>query len=526
LRLAVSDTRPKHGSTTLNTTTLDPSSAPSTAAPGQVAALTIAAHPDLRRLGERALLPYLLPRGKALLSRAEPEFDGGEPLRDAYLSRSPIELGVDPGGVRIDSRKTSSSLIVEGELVNRATWIPLEALERGVVLELAGRVVLLLHTHQPLAGEAAGHGLIGSSGAIQRLREDILRAASHPSPVLVRGESGSGKELVASAIHHASPRASGPYVSVNVAAIPESTAAAELFGYSKGAFTGAASNQTGWFGQADGGTLFLDEIGEAPDAVQPMLLRAIESGEIQPVGAQGVRRVDVRVVAATDADLSSIVSAGRFRFPLYQRLAGHTIRVPALRDRRSDIPALLLHFLRKELAQLGAELPPESDRPWLSTALATRVLGHYWPGNVRELANFCRELVLTNRDRRVARPGPVFESQLPPAPDDRTEELRPLPDPEPPEEARDRAIDDDMLVTALRANRWKIAATARALSISKNTLYQLIERCPTIRKARDIGADEIAQSRRAHGGDVAAMAASLQVSERGLKLRMRELGIE
>jgi two-component system nitrogen regulation response regulator GlnG len=236
--------------------------------------------------------------------------------------------------------------------------------------------------------------------------------------------------------------------------------------------------------------------------------------------------VNVRVIAATDADLSNIVSAGRFRFPLYQRLAGHTIRVPALRDRRADIPALLLHFLRRELEQLGAGLPAASDRPWLPSALAARVLAHDWPGNVRELANFCRELALSNRDRRVARPGPVFESLLPPVHDDRTEELRPLPEVDADTEPRDGPIDDETLIAALRENRWRIAATARALSVSKNTLYQLIERCPGIRKARDIGADEIVASQQAHAGDVAAMAEELQVSERGLKLRMRELGIE
>jgi two-component system nitrogen regulation response regulator GlnG len=528
----VSDARSKHGSTTLSRTTLDPSSAPSTAAPGQVAALTIAAHPELQRLGQRAHLPYLLARGKVRISRTEPDFEtsNGEltgPLRDAYLSREPIEISIDPGGIRIDVRKTSTALLVEGERVESATWIPLEALERGIVLELAGRIALLLHGHT-VARRVADDDpqeLIGDSMAMLRLREEIARATSHSAPALIRGESGSGKELVARAIHDKSARAAGPYVSVNVAAVPATTAAAELFGYHKGAFTGAAASHTGWFGRADGGTLFLDEIGEAPDALQPMLLRALESGDIQPVGAQGIRRVDVRVLAATDADLSSAVEAGRFRFPLYQRLAGHTIRVPALRDRRADIPALMLHFLRRELAQLGAELPKDGERSWLPSTLVVRALGHHWPGNVRELANFCRELALSSHDRRVARAGPVFESLLPPAHEARTEEHRPLYAPAGPALEPDATIDDAKLVATLRENDWKIAATSRALGVSKNTLYQMMERCPGIRKARDIGRDEIVDCYEEHAGDMAAMARALQVSERGLKLRMRELGI-
>lgn len=510
---------------TLSRTTLDPGGAPSVASLRRIAALTIACHPDLDRIGDRAPLPGLLAGQKVSVSRVEPGFASGEPLRDAYLSREPIVLSRDPGGIRIDRRNTTTRLEVDGEPIDSATWIAPDQLERGVVIDLSGRITLVLHTCQHRAEPASRHGMLGDSDALLGLLDEIGYAAAHTAPVLVRGPSGSGKELVARAIHGASSRAAGPYVSVNVAAIPEATAAAELFGYKKGAFTGAAADQPGWFGRAEGGTLFLDEIGEAPDAVQPMLLRALESGEVQPVGAQGVRRVDVRVVAATDADLEASAEAGRFRFPLLQRLAGHTVRVPPLAARRADVGVLLRHFLLRELELLGLQVPEldDADRPWLSAGVVSRALRYDWPGNVRELANFARELVLANRGRRLSRAGPSFDRLLPAAAGGAERTSSPALPQSPPAERR--SLGDAELVEALRAHRWRVGATARALGISKNTLYQLMERAEGIRKARDLGADEIALCQDECGGDTARMAERLQVSERGLKLRMRELGI-
>ncbi len=414
------------------------------------------------------------------------------------------------------------------EIVDGVTWVELSKLEPGVSLELAGRVVLLIHTTRspgPVLGRR--YGMVGRSDALVSLLADVERAASHNAPVLLRGESGSGKELVARAIHEAGPRAKGPYLSVNVAAIPESTAAAELFGYKKGAFTGASESHGGWFGRAEGGTLFLDEIGETPDAIQPMLLRALESGEVQPVGGQGSRQVDVRIVAATDAKLEDRAAQGSFRFPLLQRLGGHVIVVPPLRERRDDLGALLLHFIERELYLLGETLPDSSDwpRPWLGREIVLRALAHDWPGNVRELSNFVRELVQTSRGLPALRIGRSFSSVLPSveqlaAPSERASDV-----PKPAERSKE-PIDDEQLVSALRSHDWRIGATAKALGISKNTLYQLMERSSTIRKARDLNREEILACRDRFEGDAASMANELEVSERGLKLRMRELGID
>src|SRR6185436_13729067 len=185
----------------------------------------------------------------------------------------------------------------------------------------------------------------------------------------LRGETGTGKELLARAIHQASSRRAAPYFALNMAAIPASLAAAELFGAAKGAFTGADRRRVGYFGRAQGGTLFLDEIGELPADLQPLLLRVLENGEIQPVGGEETLRVDVRILAATDANLESAIEEGRFRAPLFHRLSGYELRLPSLRERRDDIGRLFIHFLRQELAALGeadrlADPGPEG-RPWL-----------------------------------------------------------------------------------------------------------------------------------------------------------------
>ncbi len=516
---------------TLNQATLDPLSLAGTKSDSREAVLTVVSHADLSRVGERVVLTGLLGRAAWQLSRVEPEFraDDGRlgPLSDPHLSRDAIRFSVDPAGVRIDCRSTSMSVAVDGERVPAMFWVGLERLERGVPIELAGRVVLLLHTTQFVQRPANAHPrIIGASGAISLLIADIEAAASHLSPVLLRGESGSGKELVARAIHDASRRASGPYVSVNMAAIPSSTAAAELFGYKKGAFTGATDSHGGWFGRAEGGTLFLDEIAEAPEEIQPMLLRVLESGEAQPVGGQGARRVDVRVVAATDADLTAQASAGRFRFPLLQRLGGHVVPVPPLRERLSDLGVLLVHFLRREAAALGQSVPgPSAARhPWLPTDVVLRALAYDWPGNVRELLNFARELVLTNRDQPTLSVGRTFDVLLPRPAAPRA--ARPDVAPQPHPLGERHPITDDVLVTTLRANRWQVGATARALGIAKNTLYQLMERCEGLRKARDLSQSEIESCSAACAGDTTAMAARLEVSERGLKLRMHDFGID
>ncbi|HMG55534.1 MAG TPA: sigma 54-interacting transcriptional regulator [Kofleriaceae bacterium] len=490
-------------------TTIRPSKRPAPTAEPAAPWLTVLWHPLPDRIGQIAALP-------ARLSRLEPEFAAPGstvrgPLGDPHLSRTAIALTALPGGgVRIEAPEVAE-LMVDGAPVGApgtAIDLPAAALVRGAVLELAGRVALLLHLRRPprAPDPARIDDLIGASDAIEALRDDIARVAALDAPVLIGGETGSGKEHVARALHARSGRAGGPFVAVNMATLAPAMAAAQLFGHARGAFTGAERARAGLFEEADRGTLFLDEIADAPPEVQAMLLRTLETGELRPVGGDAARRIDVRVIAASDADLGD---PAELRPQLYHRLAGYRIAVPALRDRPDDLGRLLAHFVARELA--APPVPAPGDPAWLPAAALRAYVRHGWPGNVRELANAARHLAIHGRTGPIALATAVAPLGAPPA--------------EPALAAAPREITDDVLIATLAAQRWKPGAAAAALGISKTTLYALIERCPAIRKARDVERGELEACRAATGGDLDAMSARLQVSRRGLQLRMRELGM-
>jgi two-component system nitrogen regulation response regulator GlnG len=236
--------------------------------------------------------------------------------------------------------------------------------------------------------------LIGRSAAMQDVYRIIARVVSNDLTILISGESGTGKELVARAIHDLGPRGAAPFVAINMAAIPRELIEAELFGHERGAFTGAATRNAGRFEQASGGTLFLDEIGDMPMEAQTRLLRVLQSGEFTSVGGARTIRVDVRIVAATNRDLSAQVAAGRFREDLFYRLNVVPIVLPPLRERRQDIALLARHFLDHAAAQ---GLP----RRQLASDALTALGAHDWPGNVRELENLMRRLAVLSRDEVI-----------------------------------------------------------------------------------------------------------------------------
>ena len=319
-----------------------------------------------------------------------------------------------------------------------------------------------------------GGAILGRSPVIARLREEIRLVGRTDYPVLVEGETGTGKELVVRALHAASPRAEAPLIYVNCAALPESIAESELFGHVKGAFTGAERDRPGKFEVAHGGTLFLDEIGELPPTIQPKLLRALQEGEIQRVGADGVHRVDVRILAATNRHLGREVEQGRFRADLYHRLNVYSLRVPPLRERIEDVELLAGAFADDAQRHLGLG-PVRLDRG------ATSRLGAYaWPGNVRELENVISRAVL-RAAHGVPPDHPVLVKAVHLGADFHAE--APLPAPTSGDSERDiplrDAVDDfqrELIDQAVRRQQGNWAAAARDLGMHRSNLHRLAGR--------------------------------------------------
>jgi DNA-binding NtrC family response regulator len=242
-------------------------------------------------------------------------------------------------------------------------------------------------------------GFVGRSTTVRKILADVRRVGNFGSVnVLITGESGTGKELIARAIHAGSPRAAGPFIPVNCVAVPEDLAESMFFGHLRGSFTGATSDRKGFFELADGGTLFLDEIGDMPPTLQAKLLRVLEDGRVTAVGASKEKQVNVRVVAATNADLQRQMARGRFRQDLYFRLAQFCVELPPLRQRRDDLPLLVEHFVRVFAAEMRIDPPPQVD-PAVLESLAE----HDFPGNVRELKNLIERCLIESGGRKIQR---------------------------------------------------------------------------------------------------------------------------
>jgi two-component system nitrogen regulation response regulator NtrX len=302
--------------------------------------------------------------------------------------------------------------------------------------------------------------IVGDSPAIQVLRQQIATAAPTTGRVLIHGENGCGKQLVARAIHQLSTRAGQPFVEVNCAAIPEELIESELFGHEKGAFTGAIARRKGKFETANGGTLFLDEIGDMSLKTQAKVLRALEEQAFERVGGRDTIRVDVRVIAASNQDLPDLIAQGRFRDDLYYRLNVIPIEVPPLRERRNDIPLLIQHFVRRYARENSKRIKT------VSVEALAYFLQYDWPGNVRELRNMVERLV-------IMAPGDVIGPDDLPAPlrpkdlgveGSRERTLR---------EARE-AFERAYILGELRANDWNMTRTADKLGIERSHLYRKI----------------------------------------------------
>ena len=305
------------------------------------------------------------------------------------------------------------------------------------------------------------HEIVFSGDAMRRVMAQVDRVAASETRVCILGETGTGKELVARALHERSPRKNGPFVTLNCAAVPAELVESELFGHEKGAFTGAAARHAGKFEQAQGGTLFLDEIGDMPAAMQAKLLRVLEEGEIERVGGDRPLKVDVRVVVATHRNLEQLVREGKFRQDLYHRVFVFPIQLPALRQRKEDIAGLLQHFAAQIAEQNGwkpAEVSPE----------ALQQLREYsWPGNVRELRNAAERLLLFANDGRVdlAAVNQALPGATGPAPGTVDAVTGPLAE-------RVARYEREVVLAELKRQSYHITNTARALGLERSHLYK------------------------------------------------------
>ncbi|WP_460533658.1 sigma 54-interacting transcriptional regulator [Chitinimonas naiadis] len=484
--------------------------------------LTLLWHPQLERVGEQAMAvddgqPVQLNRFMPLFR--PPGTTSGLPLGERCIGREPVTLHrqVD-GSVDLEIPVGRMMVEIDGEAVAGRVTLTREALADGVVLGLGGAVLLCLHwiTTLPRAGEMAG--LLGVSSAMLRVREQIRQVANTDLSVLLLGETGSGKELAAKAVHACSKRRDQPWVSVNMATLNESLAAADLFGAVKGAYTGAQSPRRGYFAEAGEGTLFLDEIGNAPATVQPMLLRVLETGEYRPLGAPRNEYSKARLIAATDQRLDD----GSFNQPLLRRLEAFVIRMPALRERREDIGLLIVQLLAQWAAQSGSSVS-------FDPVFVRELCCYDWPGNVRQLSNVVKRaaLALTGGDlpRFEELVGAVMmpERSVVPSPDSaaRFTETAPVPV----RRARLSELSDAQLLQAMEQSAWQIRGAALALGISRPSLYKLIDAHPDIRPAERIPEAELRAALQTAAGELTVCASLLQTPSEALRRRLRALGL-
>lgn len=303
---------------------------------------------------------------------------------------------------------------------------------------------------------------IGESQVIKHLKTQIELVAPSGSIVLITGESGSGKELVAREIHNHSPRHKGPFIEVNCAAIPKELIESELFGHEKGSFTGAIERKKGKFELADGGTLFLDEIGDMSKEAQAKVLRVIETKEFQRVGGAKNIKVDVRIIAATNKDLEEEVKRGNFREDLFYRLNVIPIRVPPLRERKEDIPLLAEHFLQLIAEQFGR------PKKRVSEDAMKALMEYHWPGNVRELKNLIERLVIMSSGEIITEEDIKTYLGIAPRGIQNYFRLNTL------KEARD-AFERDFILKKLEENNWNISKTAESINLERTALYRKLK---------------------------------------------------
>jgi two-component system nitrogen regulation response regulator GlnG len=563
-----------------------PGDATDTPEPPSAPRLRVLYHVDLGRIGGFSHPELALESGRwQTVGRAHPLFitaaSGAvwRPLEDPTLSREQLRIRWLDEAACFEVEPVASSrrrlfLCDPLDPSARAPIVRPTRVRPGACVGVDDRLVLgleLLSRHH--GPEEDRLGLVGEDAAIWQLRREILELGAFRKPVFILGETGTGKELVARAIHRHGGRPDGPLQTLNCAAIPEQLVESLLFGHAKGAFTGATTAQDGVFRAADGGTLFLDELGEMPVLVQPKLLRALQDGLVTAVGQQRSVKVDVRLVAATHRDPEREVAEGRLRADLYHRIAAHVVHVPRLAARRFDIPGLFMHFL----ARCGED-HPALDRLWrgaerwrvtVPLEFFVDMMAGEWPGNVRQLENMAERTARLNlEDRSFSRPElpgrpPVPAPATAPAAavgDPSVAPREPTPDGQ--VEARRRTASrllgiapktigrlldaealagawsgdaDEAALTArleraagerlhalLRAHSFAQARVAEQLGLAPWTLIRLMQRLDISRPA-ELSREQIARALAEADGDLGGAARILEISEHGLKKRLAAL---
>ena len=385
-----------------------------------------------------------------------PGFDGLATLSKLRERRVDSEVVMISGHANVESAvraiKMGAFDFVEKPLSLDKTVLVARNALRQHRLEVENRV-LRAHADRRLV-------MVGESGLMKQLRGQIAMAAPTNGRVLIYGENGTGKELVARSIHALSRRAAGPFVEVNCAAIPEELIESELFGYSKGAFTGAVKDRSGKFESADGGTIFLDEVGDMSLKTQAKVLRVLQEQVVEPVGGRGGVHVDLRVLAATNKDLRRAIADGMFREDLFFRLNVVPLSVPTLRARRDDIPPLANHFLQEFAYEYGHRVKV------LDASALTVLRAHDWPGNVRELRNVLERLAIMVPGEKIGAEDLGFLSGGGVSASD-TGEVAAVPL----QVARER-FERDYIVRALAAQRGNISRAAESLKVERSNLYR------------------------------------------------------
>ncbi len=462
--------------------------------------LTILWHPDSSRIGEQCIAGA--PGGVLELSRYTPLFSRpgaeGLPLGHGSISREPLRIARIDDGVSLQAPLSRMTTELNGREIGASVALDHADLERGQVIALGRTVLLCLHwsTVLPKANEVQGLHGVGSAAVM--LRDQVRMVARSDLPVLLLGETGTGKEVVARAIHALGARAGARLVTVNMAALNESLAAAELFGAARGAYTGALGERKGLFGEASGATLFLDEIGNAPACVQPMLLRVLEGGDYRPLGAAQELRSTARILAATDQRLDG----AHFNQALLRRLEGVVIQLAPLRSRREDIGVLIQQLY-----------PADDGRVDLPCSLVAELACYDWPGNVRQLARVLQRAALMVKGGVTPRFDQLVQA-LPAADAGKRAPRR-----------KPSELSDDELVEALARHGWILRSTAEFLGISRPSLYKRLDRHPSIRRAEGIEPGEIGRAWAGAQGDVERCAAALKTLAGPLRRQLNKLGL-